>query len=331
MARRVSALVTTTEVTSSAVLGVRREHAERIEAAAEEVLSANTRRAYESAWRAWSKWCASEGVEPLPAEPVQVAAYLAERAEAGAGMSTLRIAVAAIAHEHASRGALSPATHPGVRRVLRGLSRKQAWDGRTPRQAAALTAEALAAIRATAHRPRTSPGGRSESAEQARRRGDMDVAIISVMRDAMLRRSEAAALTWADVERQPDGTGRVMVRRSKADQFGAGAVLFIGHDAVKALQRIRPELAAPDDPVFGGLGDRAISDRIRKAARAAGLDGDFSGHSPRVGMARDLAASGASTTALMLAGRWRSEHMPALYARGELAGRGAVAQLYGVA
>ena len=74
------------------------------------------------------------------------------------------------------RGAPSPAVHPGVRRVLRGIARRQASKGRTPQQAPALTAEALAAIRTTAHRPRTGPGGRTESAEQARRRGDVDIA-----------------------------------------------------------------------------------------------------------------------------------------------------------
>ena len=308
---------------------MRSEHAERIEAAAAEVLSANTRRSYVSAWRAWVAWCASEDVEPMPAQPVFVAAYLAERGEAGAGISTLRTAVAAIAHEHGSRGAPSPAVHPGVRRVLRGIARRQASEGRTPQQATALTAEALAAIRATAHRPRTGPGGRTESADHARRRGDMDIAIVTVMRDALLRRSEAAALIWADVERLPDGTGRLTVRRSKADQAGEGAELFISRDAAAALDRIRPEPLAPESTVFGGLSGRAIANRIRKAARAAGLEGDSSGHSPRIGMARDLAASGASTTALMPAGRWRSERMPALYARGELAGRGPVAGYYG--
>ena len=111
--------------------------------------------------------------------------------------------------------------------------------------------------------------------------------------------------------------------------MGQGAELFIGLDATAALVRIRPESAAPEGPVFGGLGGRAIADRIRRAARAAGIEGDFSGHSPRIGMARDLAASGASTTALMMAGRWRSERMPALYARGELAGRGPVARYHG--
>ena len=53
------------------------------------------------------------------------------------------------------------------------------------------------------------------------------------------------------------------------------------------LERVRPELEDPTAPVFGGLGGRAIAARIRGTARAAGLDGDFSGHSPRIGMARD--------------------------------------------
>ena len=60
------------------------------------------------------------------------------------------------------------------------------------------------------------------------------------------------------------------------------------------------ESAAPESAVFRGLSGLAIADRIPEGALAAGLEGDFSGHSPRIGMARDLAASGASTTALML-------------------------------
>ena len=71
-----------------------------------------------------------------------VAAYLAERGEASAGISTLRTAVAAIAHEHGSRGAPSPAIHPGVRRVLRGIARRQASEGRT-------TAEAVKQVEVT--------------------------------------------------------------------------------------------------------------------------------------------------------------------------------------
>ena len=46
-------------------------------------------------------------------------------------------------------------------------------------------------------------------------------------------------------------------------------------------------------------------------AKAAGLHGSFSGHSGRVGMARDLVSAGASVPAVQVAGRWASADMPA--------------------
>ena len=64
-------------------------------------------------------------------------------------------------------------------------------------------------------------------------------------------------------------------------------------------------------------------------ARAAGLGEGFSGHSPRIGMAQDLTAAGVGLPALMVAGRWKSERMPAYYSRAQSAGRGAVANFYG--
>ena len=111
--------------------------------------------------------------------------------------------------------------------------------------------------RATAAAPRVlrvPPDGRNP-AEAARLRGAVDVALASVMRDAMLRRSEAAALEWADVELRPDGSGRLTIRRSKTDQEGEGAVQYLGKGTAAALREIRPEnpdarcsASAPDAP-----------------------------------------------------------------------------------
>ena len=144
----------------------------------------------------------------------------------------------------------------------------------------------------------------------------------------MLRRSEAAALTWADVEFRSDGSARVTVRRSKSDQDGTGATLYVGSAAAAALRAILRPDASPKAWVFGLRSGRAVSNRIAAAAKAAGLVGRFSGHSPRIGMARDLVASGAGIAALQVAGRWTSAQMPAHYARGELASKGAVARFH---
>ena len=119
------------------------------------------------------------------------------------------------------------------------------------------------------------------------------------------------------------------MRSSKTDQDHEGAVLYLGPNAVTALQTIRPENPGADIRVFA-LSERQISRRISAAASAAGIRGDFAGHSPRVGMAIDLAASGCELPALMTAGRWESPTMPARYTRAQAAGRGAVARYYGL-
>ena len=210
----------------------------------------------------------------------------------------------------------------GLGRILKGPQK----------QAAPLSAEALSAIRATVFTPRRTRGGHTETAEYARRRGLVDIgALASVMRDGLLRVSEAAALRWGDVELVGDGSGRIRIPESKTDQEAEGVVLYLGPAAFEALLAIRPEEAVIDavTPVFS-LHPDTIRRRLRQAARAAGLPGwrDIRGHSGRVGMAQDLSAAGFALPELMTAGRWKSPRMPARYTERQEAGRGAVARYY---
>ena len=287
-------------------------------------IARNTMRSYRSQWRNFHSWAMARGVVALPADPAHVAAYLAERIEdLGHKPATLRAAAAAIAFVHKAAGWENPCARPEVKSTLRGATRKA---GRAQKQAKGLTAEGLAVIRSTACDPRPGRGGRFESAQTAESRGRLDVAVISLMRDALLRVSEAAALTWKDIEAQTDGTGRLVIRRSKTDPEGSGAVGFVSAPTMEALGPIRNG-ALTDDSVFG-LRPNQISKRIKKAAHAAGLGEGFSGHSPRVGMAQDLVRAGIELPRLMTAGRWRTPAMPAHYTRNETASRGAVAQFY---
>ena len=309
-------------------------HAEAVGSAATDSHSGATRRAYHAAWRQFVAWCDQHDYDPLPATPETVAAYLTDREEAGRSFATLKVDRAGIRYFHEARGLNSPTQSAGVSRVLRGLGRRAAAAKLSQKrgQATGLTARNLAAIVATAHQRRAYMGGARESKKAAKRRGDVDIALISVMRDALLRRSEAIALRWADVEFRDDGTALVTIRRSKTDQEGEGAVQFIGSDATAALSAIRPddedEAAVSAQQVFGLQTGESVARRIRAAAKAAGLKGSFTGHSPRVGMAQDLAEAGATTLDLMLVGRWKAHRMPAHYARGQTAANGAVAKYY---
>ena len=67
---------------------------------------------------------------------------------------------------------------------------------------------------------------------------------------------------------------------------------------------------------------RHIGNRVRAAAKAAGLGEGYTGHSGRVGMAQDLVKSGVELPALMTAGRWKSSKMPARYTERQAADRG---------
>ena len=282
------------------------EHSTRFEAALE-ALSPNTRHAYGDALAARGRWAAQQGVHALAAPPFALRVYLEERAAAGAGLSSLRLTVAAVV----------PSAHDQVvSDTLSGLARLAA----APRQAHALTAEALALITATACQPRVGRGGRLESAEQARRRGLVDIALCRVLSDAGLRRGEAAALVWEDAARWDDGSGRLTVGRSKTD--AEARTVYLTPASLAALAAMRPAGADGSVSLFG-LSAPSISRRIHAAAGAAGLGSGFSGHSGRVGMARRMAAAGAPTHEIMAQGRWKTARMVEVYTRAEEAGRAA--------
>ena len=172
----------------------------------------------------------------LPAEPLTVARYLAVRAGSGASIATLRLATSAIAKVHQWTRLESPGKDCGVRASLKGWGRRLA---RPQRQAGALTADVLAVIRLTAVQPRLRGRG-VETAEQAEKRGRFDVALVAILSDGGLRRSEAATLTWSDVQRWDDGSGHITVVRSKTDVVAQGAVVAVTPTAMRALDAIRP-------------------------------------------------------------------------------------------
>ena len=208
--------------------------------ALESVLSDNTRRVYGAQWRLFNDWCDSVDLRSMPAEPLTVARYLAVRAGSGASIATLRLATSAIAKVHEWAGHDSPGRDRGVREALKGWGRRLA---RPQRQAGALTADALAVIRLTAPKPRARVRG-FETSAQAAERARFDLALVAVLSDGGLRRSEAASLTWGDVQRWDDGSARITVIRSKTDALAQGAVVAITPAAMEALDAIRPALVA---------------------------------------------------------------------------------------
>ena len=285
-------------------------------------------------------------VARLPAERAEAAA-LALEARAPATRRAYRAALErldatlagrpladATLAEHVFRLAadgLAPASIAQAAAAAAFLARVADW----PNPRGAMTADALRIVKrdhADRARGQARPVGVEDVAvivATARRDGrDRDAAIAGVLFQAALRRSEASALEWRDIEPAADipGALRIRVRRSKTDQTGGETdVRLVKNGAADALAAIRPADADPCARVFGGINGQSIGRRFAAAARAAGIEG-VTAHSGRVGHASELTARGASTTEVMLSGGWKTARMVAHYSAGAKAERGAVAK-----
>ena len=165
-----------------------------------------------------------------------------------------------------------------------------------------------------------------------------DVAVIMLMSDCLLRIAELTAIETQHITTQEDGTGRLFLPVSKTDQEGAGSLLFVRRTTMRAIATYQEEAGVDGGTLFrrmrrgstvleAGLSTVSARAIIVRRARAAGIEADISGHSPRIGAAGSIADAGGSLPDIMDAGRWRSPTMAAHYSRRSNVGQGAIARL----
>ena len=162
---------------------------------------------------------------------------------------------------------------------------------------------------------------------------------------AALRRSELVGLALGDVEVVPQRGLRLLVRRSKTDQRGAGQAIAVwanpeepGLCPAQALQAWLGFRQGAGDrtggasdaalPLFvrlskagklapAGLSDKAVWRLVKQATRDAGLANPegYSGHSLRAGLATAAGEAGADLAAVMRQTRHRSAEVALGYLR----------------
>ena len=209
-------------------------------------------------------------------------------------------------------------------------------EKKAPTSADGLTWELIQLVEATVHTPRE-----GEWDEKTRRRAAFDIALIRLMWSCLLRRSEAAQVRWGHITPavlRGHAYGVLDIPSSKTDKFGKGEVGYLHVENLALLQELA--VACGRDPmkrdqlVFD-ICPRQIGVRIKQACEHAGeqtgdatlLRGHWSGHSPRVGAARDLLTHGAGLVGTMQAGRWERVETLSRYVRGIVVGDGAMARL----
>jgi len=267
----------------------------------------NTWRAYEADLRHFAAWCEHHGLAPFPAAPATVAAYLTAHAPPRLAVSTLRRRLAAISVMHQTAGHEAtdlPTRAAEVRTVWAGIRRTH---GTAPKKVRAARTKVINALV-------TELGTKPIDVR--------DRALLLIGFAGALRRSELVGLDVADIIEDEVGL-RLILRRSKTDQEGETVTIGLPYGSnpatcpVRAWRAWRDLAGLAGGPAFRAvtrhghigatrLGDRAVARMVRRRALAAGLDGDFAGHSLRAGFATEGYAQGTPELAVMRHGRWRS-------------------------
>jgi integrase/recombinase XerD len=175
-------------------------------------------------------------------------------------------------------------------------------------------------------------------------RGLRDRALIATGYDTLCRRAELVQLRTDDLTVKPDGSGTILVRKSKSDKFGDGRLAYLSASAVLHLQRWLSAANLPSGPIFrrvrgkhvwpDSLDSSAVASVIKFRSRMAGIPSavvaKLSGHSMRVGAAQDMAAAGIDLGAIMHAGGWKSAEMVMRYIEHMDVQKSGMARLYNV-
>lgn len=293
--------------------------------------AANTERALKADTETFALWCAAHHYVSLPATVETLEAFIDDMAELKAP-ATVRRYISSITKMHNAARLPNPVTDPKTGRyrepVQLALKRMHRAKGRRQKQVKGLTFDIRARL--------------LEKIDDSAK-GQRDRAIITVAYDTGVRRSELVAFDLADLHTGTDGLATLTLRRSKTDQEGEGAQALIAPDTLAYLQAWIETAAITEGAIFRSIkkGDRLQPDRLtgqsvrlilKSRATSSGLPlsivEKISGHSPRVGLAQDMAASGVDLPAIMQAGRWKTAQMVSLYTEHLQARKGGAAKLF---
>jgi integrase/recombinase XerD len=245
----------------------------------------------------------------VPLSPEDMCNFLEHEARRGLCHGTLLRRVYSARRVFTLAGILDPTDDPEVSLCLRRIARARPTR---PKQARGLSLAALHKFLDV--QPDTPWGLRNR-------------ALLSLGYDLLARRSEITALRGEDVSWRRDGTLEVILRRSKADQFGRGRIAFTSSRSAALLSDWLEWRGGEITPVFCAiyrgvainrpLSGSTVKNIIKSSARAAGYDqsvvNDFSAHSLRVGAAQELLRRGHDSAAIMRAGGWRTTTALARY------------------
>ncbi|MDF3290737.1 tyrosine-type recombinase/integrase [Streptomyces sp. RB6PN23] len=277
---------------------------------------------------AFAAWCASTGRRPLPATAETVTEYVAYLTLTPSGRtgrplapSSIERAIAAIRTAHRAAGETAPETM-GARKVLTGYRRRLAETkdpAATPRRAAPAVPDTLRAMLDTLDRG-TLAGARDAlllllgyaAAARVSELVTLDLANVAETEDGLLvtmrrwktHHDQEVAVPYGKVPATCPVRASRALRTAMASAGRTAGPLFVRIDR---HGRIAPPMVRKGQPIgdpTGRLTPAAAADVVTRAADAAGLVGQWTGHSLRRGFATAARRNGANLERIGRHGGW---------------------------
>jgi len=277
----------------------------------------NTLRAYKSDFKDFGFFCAKHGFKSMPTDPKIVSLYLTYLSK-NSKVSTLRRRIVSIGMVHKLKGHYLDAKHPVIIENLLGIKRQKgsAEIGKKP----ILISHLKSIINVI----------NEQKIDEVKKHRDKTIILVGF--GGGFRRTELISIDYDDVEFVPEGV-KIIIRRSKTDQFGEGMV--------KGLPYFEKEKYCPvinlknwlkvskikSGPIFrrfvkgSKLTDYRLTDQsvvliIKEYLNLAGIENkNFSGHSLRSGFATVAAESGADERSIMAMTGHKTSQMVRRYIR----------------
>ena len=226
--------------------------------------------------------------------------------------------------------------------ALKGIKRNAEAQARGRGQVTGIKVDDAMTMATIADSPaHTAPTASKETPQKGRIRQARDAAIIRTMSNGLLRISEVGQIHCEHITTRENGSGALLIPRSKTDQEAEGREVYLQKRTITAIEKYQRLSGVSEGPLFRkvyqnckmgdtALGVTATRDMIKDVARKAQIDvTGVSGHSFRVGTAQTLVENKATMPQLQTAGRWKDTRMPARYTEKEELAHGVIATILG--
>ena len=278
----------------------------------------NTLRAYKSDFKDFSLFCIKHNLQSLPSNPNTVSLYITSLSKLDVKISTLRRRLVSSGVIHKIKGHYLDTKHPIIVENLLGIKRIKGsfQTGKKP-----ILINHLNKIVESINK---------ENFPKIKKLRDK--ALILIGFSGGFRRSEITSIDYEDLEFVEEGL-KIMVRRSKTDQYGEGHLKGIPYFTNEMLCPVRTLKDWIDiskinsGPIFRKfnkgfnlsnlrLTDQTIALLIKDYLSKAGLDSkSYSGHSLRSGFASVTAEAGADERSIMAMTGHKTTQMVRRYIR----------------